>query len=111
VTRGVRSSRLDLFLLLGIPHALLVYRFWFLADDAFISFRFARNLALGHGLRYNLGVHLPVEGYSNFLWVILCAIFEFFRLDITLWPLLLSAACASILLWLVFDRLHRRLRV
>ncbi len=111
LTRGVRSSRLDLFLLLWIPHALLVYRFWFLADDAFISFRFAKNLALGHGLRYNLGAHLPVEGYSNFLWVILCAIFEFFRLDITLWPLLLSAACASILLWLVFDLLHRRLQV
>ena len=96
--RGVRGARLDLFLLLWVPHALLVHRFWFLADDAFISFRFARNLALGHGLRYNLGAHVPVEGYSNFLWVIICSVFEFFHLDVTLWPPLLSAACGTVLL-------------
>ncbi len=111
ITRGSRSSRLDLFLLLWIPHILLVYRFRFLADDACISFRFARNLALGHGPRYNLGTQIPVEGYSNFLWVIICAIFEFFRLDITFWPTLLSAACGTVLLWLVFDLLHRRLQL
>jgi arabinofuranosyltransferase len=111
MTRGLRSSRLNVFLLLWIPHALLVYRFWFLADDAFISFRFARNLALGHGLRYNLGEHLPVEGYSNFLWVIICSVFELFRLDITFWPSLLSAACGTVVLWLVFDTLRRRLEI
>lgn len=111
MTRGVRGTRLDLFLLLWVPHALLVYRFWFLADDAFISFRFARNLALGHGLRYNLGAHVPVEGYSNFLWVIICSVCELFRLDITFWPLLLSAAGGTVLLWLVFDTLRRRLEV
>jgi arabinofuranosyltransferase len=103
--------RPDLFGLLWVPYALLVYRFWFVTDDAFISFRFARNLALGHGLRYNLGEHTPVEGYSNFLWVMICAIFEFFRMEITLWPALLSAACGTVLLWLVFDLLHRRLEL
>lgn len=42
-----------------------------LTDDAFISFRYAENLAMGNGLVYNLGEH--VEGYSNFLWVLFIA--------------------------------------
>lgn len=37
-------------------------------DDAFISFRYARNLFEGHGLVYNPGER--VEGYTNFLWTI-----------------------------------------
>ena len=41
---------------------------WFLSDDAFISFRYARNLLDGHGLVFNVGER--VEGYSNFLWTI-----------------------------------------
>ena len=41
-------------------------------DDAYISFQFARNLNAGHGLVWNIG-EPPVEGYSNFLWVILLA--------------------------------------
>ena len=41
---------------------------WFLTDDAFISFRYVRNLLEGHGLVFNPGEH--VEGYTNFLWVL-----------------------------------------
>ena len=40
-----------------------------LIDDAYISLRYARNLALGNGLVFNLGER--VEGYTNFLWTIL----------------------------------------
>jgi hypothetical protein len=40
-------------------------------DDAFISFRYARNLVEGHGLVFNPGER--VEGYTNFLWVMLIA--------------------------------------
>lgn len=40
-------------------------------DDAFISYRYAANLAAGQGLVFNLGER--VEGYSNFLWVLLLA--------------------------------------
>lgn len=42
------------------------------AEDAYIAFRFARNLASGYGLVWNPG-EVPVEGYTNFLWVMLCA--------------------------------------
>jgi hypothetical protein len=44
----------------------------FIPDDSFISFRYAENLAAGKGLRFNDG-DPPVEGYSNLLWIILCA--------------------------------------
>src|SRR4051794_37248022 len=44
----------------------------FTIDDAYISFRYAENLASGHGLVYNLGER--VEGYTNFLWVVLLAL-------------------------------------
>ncbi len=41
----------------------------FVQDDAFISFRYARNLAQGLGLVWGPGQ--VVEGYSNFLWTLL----------------------------------------
>ena len=46
----------------------LAYLSRFLMDDAFISFRYARNLLEGNGLVWNPGER--VEGYSNFLWVL-----------------------------------------
>lgn len=43
----------------------------FLGDDAYISFRYARHWAEGHGPVFNLGER--VEGYTNFLWVAVLA--------------------------------------
>lgn len=40
-------------------------------DDAFISFRYARNWAEGHGLVFNPGER--VEGFTNFLWTAILA--------------------------------------
>jgi len=45
-----------------------MHNFSYTMDDAFISFRYAKNLASGHGLTWNPG-EAPVEGYTNFLWV------------------------------------------
>jgi len=60
--------------LLLVLAALLLHAsvYAFLTDDAFISFRYAVNLAQGHGLVFNPG-HERVEGYTNFLWVVLLA--------------------------------------
>ena len=44
-------------------------------EDAYISFRFARNWVDGFGLVWNPGAP-PVEGYTNFLWVVLSAGFQ-----------------------------------
>ncbi|HIJ65815.1 MAG TPA: hypothetical protein HPP77_07670 [Candidatus Hydrogenedentes bacterium] len=56
-------------LLLGV--AVIVFRFFphFGEDDAYITFRYARNLIDGHGLVYNPGER--VEGYSSLLHVLL----------------------------------------
>ncbi len=48
---------------------LALYHFDFILDDPFISFRYARNLLDGYGLVFNPGE--KVEGYSNFLWIVL----------------------------------------
>ena len=44
----------------------------FTVDDAFISFRYGEHLANGFGLVWNIG-QPPVEGYTNFLWVLMIA--------------------------------------
>ncbi|RMH38035.1 MAG: hypothetical protein D6689_20400 [Deltaproteobacteria bacterium] len=44
----------------------------FITDDAYISFVYARNLAEHGQPVFNLGLD-PVEGYTNFLWVVLLA--------------------------------------
>ncbi|MRG93518.1 glycosyltransferase family 39 protein [Polyangium spumosum] len=43
----------------------------FTIDDAYISYRYARNLARGLGLVYNAGER--IEGYTNFLWTVILA--------------------------------------
>lgn len=56
---------------------------WFyVADDAFISLRYADRLLSGDGLTWTDGP--PVEGYSNLLYVVLTAIVGLFGLDL-LW--------------------------
>jgi arabinofuranosyltransferase len=94
---------------LAVPYAALVLRFRFVCDDAFISFRYAKNLAAGNGLVYNLGER--VEGYSNFLWVLICAVIERLHGDVTVWPLLVSAAAGAALLGLVYVALRRELEL
>lgn len=52
----------------------------FIADDAFISLRYARRLLDGHGLTWSDGPR--VEGYSNLLWVLGCALLGWLGLDL-----------------------------
>ncbi len=59
--------------LLFVGVALLAHArsYWVNVDDAFIAFRYAENLASGFGLVFNDGER--VEGYTDFLWVVLLA--------------------------------------
>ena len=108
----MRNPFLEVLCLLGLlgPWAWAVQRFWFLCDDAFISFRYSVNWATGAGLRYNLGEHTPIEGYSNFLWVALCALGKRMGIEPTVLAPWLSAVCGGLLIVAVFLTL-RRLRV
>lgn len=51
---------------------ILAWAMRFIEDDAFISFRYARNLARGEGLVFNPGERL--EGYTNFLWTLIMSL-------------------------------------
>lgn len=71
-------------------------------DDAFITFRYSLHLSQGHGPVFNPG-DAPVEGYSNFLWMLLMALPHLLGMDPVLPAVLLSMACLGLNLWL----LHR----
>ncbi len=84
------------------------WRFCYLIDDAFIAFRYARNWAEGLGLRYNAGSGPPVEGFSDFLWVIVLAIAHALGARLELAANVLSAACAAATLVALYVWLRRR---
>jgi len=109
-TGGVSpSSRAALaFSVLWLVYGALVRRFWFVSDDAYISFRFARNWAEGIGLRYNQLGGPPEEGFSNFLYVVIGALVESLGLSIELWLPLVGFASGSLLLLLFFRLALRR---
>jgi arabinofuranosyltransferase len=77
-------------------------RYWFVCDDAFITFRFARNWALGRGLVFNPGEWPPVEGYSDFLWLLAAMGFEGVGLSPATFLPWVSAATAVVLVLRVF---------
>ena len=69
-----QRERLLYALILLLAGAVLCYGwklYWFLTDDAYISFRYVSNWALGHGPVWNPPPFRPVEGYTNFLWIVL----------------------------------------
>jgi hypothetical protein len=68
-------------------------------DDAFISMRYAWNLAHGHGLVFNPGE--AVEGYTNFLWTVLFVPAALAGKDMVLWSKVLGVICTVASLGLV----------
>ncbi len=79
----------------------------FSIDDAYISFRYAKHLAEGLGLTWNPG-YPPVEGYSNFLWVLYLAGAKALNLPIALTAKVTGAVFGGvtlILLWVTAKRL------
>lgn len=73
--------------------AILIPAWGFTTDDAYISWVYARQLANNHGLLWH--VELPrVEGYSNFLWVIIASIVIKLQLPLVVTIKLIS--CSSL---------------
>lgn len=66
-----RAAPWAALLLLALVLLAHVLSYWVLVDDAFIAFRYAENLSRGLGLVFNEGER--VEGYTDFLWVMLLA--------------------------------------
>lgn len=67
-SRGVIMALLGLVTILGLYHQ---YLYKTDAEDAYIAYRYVQNFVEGNGITFNPGE--KVEGYSDFLWVVLVA--------------------------------------
>lgn len=84
--------------LLAAAHAAV---FYWVCDDAFISFRYAQKLLEGHGLVFNVGER--VEGYTNLLWVLEVALLNLFGIPMPIASVVLSAAATAGTFFIVMD--------
>jgi hypothetical protein len=115
---GVRGRlAIDLLVLAGclaLFVVLAVQMAPFIPDDSYISFRYADHLAGGHGLRFNID-ESPVEGYSNFLWIVLLAAAGSVGHNLesagTLLGGLFGSASVAFLWWILIRRGHTRLHL
>ena len=71
------SAIFYLIIIIGTSFDIKGERYFTLVDDATISMRYARNLAQGHGLVWNIG-EPPVEGFTNLGWTLYLAFLHFF---------------------------------
>jgi arabinofuranosyltransferase len=87
-------NRISTLLGWAVALALFASQLWFFRtffiDDAFITFRYVRQFVAGNGLVYNIGER--VEGYSNFLWVMLLALPHAFGAELITTARVLSTA-------------------
>ena len=100
---GLNRKILSIYLSIGIGLFAIYKAFiqhW-VCDDAFISFRYAKNLTDGLGLVYNAGEF--VEGYTNFLWTIFLSVGMFFHLD----PIHVSAGLGILFYFLTLFVLYK----
>lgn len=69
-----------ILIFLSVIFIYLCFDTQFLQDDSFITFRYVENFVHGNGLVFNIGE--KVEGYTNFLWLLLLSIFAFLKFDL-----------------------------
>jgi arabinofuranosyltransferase len=72
----------------------------FTQDDAYISYRYVKNFINGNGLVFN--PKEKVEGYTNFLWIIILSFFAKFGLDMIVVSKILGVASGCIAIFLLY---------
>lgn len=93
-------------LAVGVAFAALGWSWRWIGDDGFIALRYAKNLADGHGLVFNVGAP-AVEGYTQLLWVLLAAGVERLGLEVTAATAAVEVSIAALLFVLVVRVAHR----
>lgn len=78
-----KEGNKNLFIVISVL-AILVsiiysYKLKWLGDDIFIGLRYVQNLLAGNGLVYNKGER--VEGFTDFLWIMLISFFTWLKRD------------------------------
>jgi arabinofuranosyltransferase len=89
---------LVLIIAIFVVHALSLN---FTQDDAFISYRYVKNFINGHGLVFNPKER--VEGYTNFLWIIILSIFARLGLDMIIVSKVLGVSAGAATLFLSYQ--------
>lgn len=92
------ASPVRLLLVLALP-LMLIARAWsfdYIVDDAYVSFRYARNLATFGELVFNAGER--VEGITNLLWTLILAVAESLSLPVERFAQGLGVLSACLLL-------------
>jgi arabinofuranosyltransferase len=98
VTARHRISILSLIVVALLLAGLYFYNY--MPDDTFITLRYARNVARGDGFVFNPGERL--EGYSNFLWLIILVLAAKTGLPLIVASRVLSLLCSIATLTLTF---------
>lgn len=89
-----------ILLVVGCACFQFLYFAGFIVDDAYISFRYAENFAKGRGIVFNPGEY--VEGYTNFLWVVILGGLYKLGFDPQVSARVLGILCSLCTLWLTF---------
>ena len=83
VPKKQNSQNQSLYLILCIVFTLVgvitVYKMKWFGDDIFITLKYVENFLAGNGLVYNIGER--VEGYTDFLWAMILAFFQWLKFD------------------------------
>lgn len=102
--RSEKSENTRLFMFAAIFSAVflllaMLYRD-FVLDDAFITYRYAFNLAHHGAITWNPSEH-PVEGFTSFLWVILNALAIGAKVDPIISSRVISLLSAITIIWVL----------
>ncbi len=93
---SMRKFQIKEIVILAALVALFVYHsvsLDFTQDDAYISYRYVENFVEGHGLVFNYGER--VEGYTNFLWIMLLSLASLAGLPIIHVSKYVGVACGA----------------
>lgn len=104
MTKQTTNHIIFLIILLSVHLSAAICNSFETIDDAFISYRYAENLATGNGLVFNPGER--IEGYTNFLWILLLVLVRPL-VEPVLASKILGALCSSLLI-IFFARFCRR---
>ena len=103
----IRTKRYQILILFILSLMLVVHEYYFFSctvDDAFISFRYVENFVQGKGLVYNEGEQ--VEGYTNFLWILMLALLRSMGIDMVIASKILGIILSLLTLITVFQLSH-----
>lgn len=82
------------------------YFYPFISDDSLISLRYAQRFIEGKGLSWTDG--LPVEGYSNLLWILVVSFLGNFGTDLILSARILGVICSVATIWLILNYFRKQ---